>query len=73
MPSSANSNKHHHHARVAALSRSRPSDDPEVIAAKTALLEANTEDYIKRVLATAPPLSDEQRVRLAELLRPVRR
>jgi hypothetical protein len=29
-------------------------------------------DYVKRVLADAPPLSDAQRSALAELLRPVR-
>ncbi|WP_082970369.1 helix-turn-helix domain-containing protein [Mycobacterium sp. E2989] len=29
-------------------------------------------DYIEQVLAVAPPLSDEQRARLAELLRPAR-
>jgi hypothetical protein len=29
-------------------------------------------DHIKRVLAQAPPLTDEQRAKLAELLRPVR-
>lgn len=28
---------------------------------------------IEKILATAPPLTEEQRVRLAELLRPVRR
>lgn len=30
------------------------------------------EDYVTTILAAAPPLSDEQRTRLAELLRPVR-
>jgi excisionase family DNA binding protein len=29
--------------------------------------------WVERVLATAPPLTDEQRTRLAELLRPVRK
>lgn len=32
-----------------------------------------TADYVARLVAAAPPLSDEQRTRLAELLRPVRR
>lgn len=31
------------------------------------------EDYLSTVLAAAPPLTDEQRTRLAELLKPVRR
>jgi hypothetical protein len=33
--------------------------------------EAALDAYVKRVLAQAPPLTDEQRTRLAELLRPV--
>lgn len=32
----------------------------------------DTASYIAKVLVEAPPLSDEQRCRLAELLRPVR-
>jgi hypothetical protein len=31
-----------------------------------------TAEYIERVLAEAPPLTDEQRTKLAELLVPVR-
>jgi excisionase family DNA binding protein len=31
------------------------------------------DSWVDRVLATAPPLTDEQRTRLAELLRPVRK
>lgn len=61
---------YHHRGRVAALSRSRASDDPEFIAAKTDLVAANIADYLIRTLAAAPPLTDEQRTRLAELLRP---
>ena len=34
--------------------------------------EDRINSYIKKVLAGAPPLSDEQRTRLAELLRPAR-
>ncbi|CRH11455.1 phiRv1 phage protein [Mycobacterium tuberculosis] len=59
---------YHHRGRVAALSRSRASDDPEFIAAKTDLVAANIADYLIRTLAAAPPLTDEQRTRLAELL-----
>jgi hypothetical protein len=36
------------------------------------LAEAKIADYIERVLAEAPPLTDEQRAKLAELLRPAR-
>lgn len=33
--------------------------------------EAALDAYVARVIAKAPPLTDEQRTRLAELLRPV--
>lgn len=33
--------------------------------------DASIDDYVKTVLAQAPPLTDEQRTRLAELLHPV--
>ena len=38
--------------------------------ARRELKAAVTEDYIRRTLAEAPPLSDVQRQRLAELLSP---
>ncbi len=60
----------HHRAKIGALSRSRPADDPELIEAKRGLIEAQAADYIERVLSAAPPLTDEQRIRLAELFRP---
>lgn len=34
--------------------------------------EARTAEYVERVLSEAPPLSEWQRVRLAELLSPLR-
>lgn len=58
--------------RKAALSRSRPSDDPEYVDVSRDLATDQIADYITRTLAAAPPLTDEQRTRLAELLRPVR-
>jgi hypothetical protein len=64
-------------ARVAGLSRAvnngeRP-DDGELRSAKTDLAAAKIAAYVEKVLAqAAPPLSDEQRIRLAELLRPAR-
>nr|WP_167355440.1 hypothetical protein [Mycobacterium malmoense] len=33
---------------------------------------AEWDDYVEQVLSEAPPLTEEQRHRLAELLRPVR-
>ena len=37
------------------------------------LAEAKITDYVEKVLAAAPPLTDDQRARLAALLAPVRR
>jgi hypothetical protein len=62
----------HERARIASLTRSRAADDPELIAAKRNLAVLNIEDYVQRVLSAAPPLTAEQRAKLAELLRPVR-
>jgi hypothetical protein len=56
-------------ARVASLSRSRSADDPDLVDARQALKAARVEDYIARVVAEAPPLSPEQRDRIAALLR----
>ncbi len=67
----------HHRAKIAALSRciaagERRADDPELQDAYRGLAAAKIFDYIERVLAAAPPLTDAQRAALAELLRPVR-
>lgn len=56
--------------RLAAASRHHP----ELIEQRRRELnEAKIADYIERVLAEAPPLTPDQRARLAELLAPVRR
>lgn len=60
-------------AKIAALSRSRTADDPELVEARRDLKAAKLEDYIRRVVAEAPPLTDQQRELLAGLLRPVPR
>ena len=57
-------------ARVASLSRSRTTDDPDLINARVSLRAARLEDYVQRVVAEAPPLTPEQRDRIAALLRP---
>jgi hypothetical protein len=59
----------HHRARIAALSRDRQSDDPELVGARRDLRATRLEDHVARVLAEAPPLSDEQRERIAVVLR----
>ena len=56
-------------ARVASLSRSRDPQDPDLIEARRNLRYLRLEDHIRKVIAEAPPLSDDQRSRLAGLLR----
>jgi hypothetical protein len=56
-------------ARVASLSRSRTPTDPDLIAAKRDLRAERLADHIARVVAAAPPLTNEQRDRLSLLLR----
>lgn len=59
----------HHRARVAALSRDRQPDDPDLIAARRNMRAAKLADHIRRVVDEAPPLTDDQRADLAALLR----
>jgi hypothetical protein len=59
-------------ARVAALSRPDAGDDARRTEAARDLNAAKLEAYIEKTLAAAPPLSDEQRTKLAELLKPAR-
>ena len=61
----------HERAKVASLSRSRAVDDPDLIAARRNLRAERLAMYIKRAVDAAPPLTAEQRDRLALLLRPV--
>ena len=56
-------------AKLAALSRHRPADDPEVLEAARDLRAARLEDHVAKVVALAPPLSDDQRARITRLLR----
>lgn len=57
-------------ARLAAKLRHHPEQDHSDT--RRDLAAANLEQYVRKVLSAAPPLTDEQRTRLAELLRPVR-
>jgi hypothetical protein len=72
----------HHRARVAALSRDRAPDDPELVAARQALAEARAAErrnieaqrlarYVKRVgdRLAEDPLTPEECDRLALLFR----
>lgn len=60
-------------ARVAGLSRSRPFSDPLLVEAKEKLRQerrvALADEYIAKLVADAPPLTDAQRDRLTLLLR----
>ena len=59
----------HERARVASLSRSRTDDDPELVEARRNMRAERLADHIQKVVAEAPPLSNEQREKLALLLR----
>lgn len=56
-------------ARVASLSRSRKPNDPELVDARRNLRALRLEEHVTRVVAEAPPFTDEQRERIAALLR----
>ena len=57
-------------ARIAGYKRrGRPDSDPDLVNARRELKAARIEEYVRRVVDTAPALSDEQRDRLALLLR----
>lgn len=58
-----------HRAKVASLSRSRRANDPELIDARRNLKAARLEDYVNKVVAEAPELSNEQLDKIAGLLR----
>jgi len=59
----------HHRARIAALSRDREPDDPELLEARRSLRAVRLEEHVNKVLADWPPLTDEQLDRIAALLR----
>ena len=56
-------------ARVASLSRSRASDDPELVDARRNLRAERLAVHITEMVAPWPPLTPEQRDRLAVLMR----
>lgn len=58
----------HERARVASLSRSRDTHDPELVAARRSLKTERLADHIERTVAEFPPLTREACDRLAGLL-----
>lgn len=59
---------HTYRAQIAALSRSRTPDDPELVQARQNLRAARLEEHVRNALADAPPLSQAQLDRVARLL-----
>ena len=57
-------------AQVAGLARRRPADDPELAQARHDLQVANLERAVQRAVDAAPPLTEQQRNKIAALLRP---
>lgn len=57
-------------ARIASLTRSRTADDPELIEARRNLRAIRLQEHVAKVVAEAPPLTMEQRHRIAQLLAP---
>lgn len=59
-------------ALLARKSRDLPQDHPDIVALRTELRTDRAAEYLGNLVAENP-LTDEQRTRLAELLKPVRR
>jgi hypothetical protein len=57
-------------SELALLHRDHPDDAEAIAAARRDYRAARAEDYIRKLVDQAPPLSDEQRTRLAAILRP---
>lgn len=55
-------------AKVASLSRVRPSDDPELLEARQQLKFLKLQEHVANVVAQAPPLTDAQAANIAVLL-----
>lgn len=60
----------HERARVAALSRDRRPDDPELQAARQRLKALRLEDHVQQAVASFPPLTSEQLDRISTALHP---
>lgn len=55
-------------ASIAALTRHRDADDPDVAAARQRIRELGAEEYVRELVESAPPLPVEIRARLAAIL-----
>lgn len=72
MPVPISSRSRSARAHLAKSVQANGPDADETTNARRAFAAARLDDYIRDTLAKAPPLTDEQRTRLAELLRPAR-
>lgn len=61
----------HQRAKIAGLSRDRKPDDPQLVEARRNLRAEMLAEHVRKVVDQAPPLSTEQRHRIAALLRGV--
>jgi hypothetical protein len=59
----------HYRARLATLSRRRAADDPELLAARRNMRAELFAEHLSRLIGDAPELTDEQRGRIAAILR----
>jgi hypothetical protein len=59
----------HHRAKLANLCRDRQPDDPEIATARLNLRAEMLAAHVAEVVAKAPPLTAEQRDRIAAILR----
>jgi hypothetical protein len=58
----------HYRGRIAALTRSREPDDPELLEARESYWHASWSDRVKKLVAEAPPLCLEDLQEIATLL-----
>jgi hypothetical protein len=58
--------------QLAQASKKLPPGHPKLVELRAEFATMRLSEYIESVLSEAPPLSAEQRSKLAELLRPVR-
>lgn len=58
----------HHRARIAALSRDRKPDDPELVGARRDLAYERLAEHIKGVVDSAPPATPDQLARIGAIL-----
>ncbi|MEK0156666.1 hypothetical protein [Arthrobacter oryzae] len=60
----------HERAKIASLSKTRPDDDPDLLAHRQRLKGMRLEDHVRAAVESFPPITDEQAERVAALLWP---